>query len=290
MYNQNNEKSSANTVLIICVSVLSVMLIVILVIGILFFSGVISVSSGEPESVQTGYMAGEANTAAEHGEVQNIENTTVSGYRYVSNVRDSIYLRSEPVESSDANIICTIPLGTQVGFIEISNDVFSKINYNGTIGYSKTQYLSTEYTASNTTVVGYRYVVNVENSIYIRSTPSEANNSNILGTIPLGTQVGFIEQTNSTFSKIAYNGMVGYAKNIYLSSSYSNSYSYGTTMTVCNVKTSIYLRNAPREESGNIICEIPVNSAVTLVERTNNVFYKIRWNGKTGYAKAEYLR
>ena len=61
-------------------------------------------------------------------------------------------------------------------------------------------------------------------------------------------------------------------------------------MTVCNVKTSIYLRNAPVENSGNIICEIPVGSTVEFLENTNGTFYKIRWNGKVGYSKAEYLR
>ena len=92
-----------------------------------------------------------------------------------------------------------------------------------------------------------------------------------------------------SFMKIYYQGKYGYSKAEYLST--SPPYSGGSVyMTVCNVKTSIYLRKQPVEDSSNIICEIPVNSTVEFLGNANGTFYKIRWNGKEGYAKSEYLR
>lgn len=60
---------------------------------------------------------------------------------YVANVKNSIYFRSAPTEDS-SNIICEIPFGTAVTFLENTDAVFAKISYNGTDGYVKREYLS----------------------------------------------------------------------------------------------------------------------------------------------------
>ena len=229
MNNSNNK-----TGLVVALSILSTCLIVVLVLLVLFLTGVISTSPKDDTAAATQQTSTTtAEQAPAQAQAQEQEqaptqaqmptqttppaisgNTTVSEYRYVANVKYSIYLRSAPTEN-DGNIICEIPLGTQIGYIEATNGVFSKINYNGTIGYSKTEYLS-------------------------RTKPNLSTPSNIL--------------------------------------------------TVCNVKVSIYLRSAPVENGNNIICEIPVGTQVELIERTNSTFYKIRYNGYVGYSKAEYLR
>lgn len=218
------------------------------------------------------------------------ENTAVIAQKFVANVKYSIYLRSEPVEN-DSNIICEIPLGTQVGFIENSNTVFSKINYNGTIGYSKTQYLS-DYMpniSANTTVSSYMYIANVKYSVYFRSEPQE-NSGNIICEIPVNTMVGFIEKTDTVFSKINYNGSIGYVKSQYLSSAIPHQAYSSSTMTVVNVAHSIYLRSTPSEASNNnIIMEIPVGATVTYLDTPDSTFHKISYGGTVGYSKQIYL-
>lgn len=215
---------------------------------------------------------------------------------YVANVKYSIYFRSAPIEDK-SNIICEIPLGTPITFMENADTVFAKISYNNQEGYVKREYLSAaapqataqSVSGGNTTVAYYVYVANVKNSIYLRQDPSE-NQSNIICTIPLGTRIGFIESAGATFSKVAYNGKYGYVKTEYLSTYAPSSAATSTSMTVCNVKTSIYLRSNPTEDNNNIICEIPVGSRVEYVNSGNGTFYKIKWNGYTGYSKSMYLR
>lgn len=142
-------------------------------------------------------------------------NTTVSKYVYVANVENSIYLRSSAAEYSN-NIITTIPVGTQVGYIEPANSVFSKIKYNGTVGYAKTCYLSDYYYKKPSTPSStYFTVSNVKTSIYLRSTPKEDPN-NIICEIPLGTVVRYLGESSGGFYKISYNGYIGYSKSIYL--------------------------------------------------------------------------
>ena len=75
------------------------------------------------------------------------DNTTVIGNYYVVNCQTSVTLRRTP--STTSVELAQVPLGQTVGFIEESNAEFSKVNYNGTIGYILTQYLSAQPPAQN---------------------------------------------------------------------------------------------------------------------------------------------
>ena len=302
-YNGYYQKQNSNKGLIITISVLAGVIVIAVAALIFAVFGFMSNDSSTAAVVSTPQLAPTAAPAAAPAQeaVSNaaaapaapVENTTVSKYMYVANVKYSIYFRSAPAEN-DSNIICEIPLGTSVGFIENADSVFAKINYNGQIGYAKQIYLSDSkpyiYTgSSNTTVAYYVYVANVKNSIYLRSEPVE-NDSNILCEIPLGTSVGFIENADSVFAKINYNGQIGYAKRQYLSHSRPSTSSSSSTMTVVNVKHSIYLRSTPSEASdSNIITEIPLGATVTYLGTPNSTFYKISYGGTVGYSKQIYL-
>jgi len=161
---------------------------------------------------RTGYIKSEYLSNSDPGPYVDNSNKTVIRYMYVANVPNSIYLRSSASENS-SNVITTIPLGRQVGFIEMANSIFAKVNYKGTIGYVKYEYLSNYAPSTYTT---YMTVCNVPHSIYLRSSASEASKSNIICEIPVGSTVEYISTPNSTFHKIRWNGMVGYAKQEYL--------------------------------------------------------------------------
>lgn len=60
------------------------------------------------------------------------------------------------------------------------------------------------------------------------------------------------------------------------------------TYYVVNCNVSITLRPKPDVSSGEI-CQIPLGSAVSYVESAENGFYKIIYNGLTGFSLASYL-
>lgn len=283
-----NQKN--NTALVVTVAVSITLIIVMIVAIILLSSNIFSINLSQSSVNQesTELINQKQTTSKTPDESTVVDNPTTM---YVTNVKNSIYLRSEPVED-DKNIITTIPVGEQVVWIENTNIIFSKISYNGTNGYVKRDYLSTKkpplntVTSGNTAIYKYMYVTNVKNSIYLRSS-AEENSDNVITTIPLGTEIGFIEHTNNVFSKINYNGTIGYAKTKYLADSSNNDYTY---LTVYNVKKSIYLRSEPRENTDNIICEIPLGTVVRYLGNANGGFYKISYDGYTGYSKSIYLR
>lgn len=66
------------------------------------------------------------------------------------------------------------------------------------------------------------------------------------------------------------------------------SYPKYETYYVVNCKESITLRPQPDVSSGEL-CQIPYGSAVSYIESAQNGFYKIVYNGATGYGLAAYL-
>ncbi|MGL6108215.1 C40 family peptidase [Romboutsia sp.] len=110
--------------------------------------------------------------------------------------------------------------GTDVGFISESNG-WSKISHNGKIGYMSSQYLSNKNNDSSNNnnnnntdnSIKSNKVVN-GNSVNFRTGPSTSNSS--MGKLNKGTEVGFISESNG-WSKISYNGKIGYMSSQYLS-------------------------------------------------------------------------
>ena len=310
------KKKGNKGAMIAIISVVSVIIVVGAIVAVLFATGVIGKSKEEKLADKAMSIFGDINDEAEKAAEEALDaaddddndddedddsDKKESGeIRYITNCDDSAYIRSEPKDSSD-NIIATVDYGEKVIFLKNINNKFAKVKYDGETGYVERANLSsskpaakkkeTNQSISDNTVKKYMYVANVKNSIYLRSEPKEEQ-SNILFTIPLGEQVGYIETANGAFSKISYNGTIGYAKTCYLSDSapYYGQTSGSSYMTVCNVKYAIYLRSQPYENPNNIICEIPVGSTVEFLENTNGTFYKISWNGNVGYAKSIYLR
>ena len=142
------------------------------------------------------------------------------------------------------------------------------------------------------------YVINCHTSITLRS--DDYPGAPEILQIPFGAAVSFISNAENGFCKVVYNSHTGYALSSYLGyekqstpapapSGYDKS-SKDTydTMFVVNCKQSITLRKSDSTSAGEI-CQIPLGSAVSYLGKANNGFYKIIYNGHTGYALASYL-
>ncbi len=114
--------------------------------------------------------------------------------------------------STSASKIGTLSKGTEVGFISESNG-WSKISYNGKVGYVSSRYLSNKLNTSSTDNNVKSTKVVTASSLNFRSGASTSASK--IGTLSKGTEVGFISESNG-WSKISYNGKVGYVSSSYL--------------------------------------------------------------------------
>ena len=239
---------------------------------------------------------------------------------YIVNVKDAANMYA--VASTTGGKAATIPLGTQVAVYTSSDQNGMKmVEYNGVKGFVEPNYLSEDYTlvqnqqkinseeaaraaeaqrlaslpaGSSATQVKYpMWVCNVQNSIYLRTNPSEA--APVITTIPLNTKVYYIDTCGSWY-KISYNGQMGYSKVQYLTASepYTPSYnpSYSSSYrTVTGVKHSVYLRVRAIADTSqsNIICEVPLGATVRYLGTVGD-YTKVSYSGYTGYISSQYLR
>jgi hypothetical protein len=141
-----------------------------------------------------------------------MSNTNVVATYYVVNCQKSITLRSEP--STSASEITQIPFGKAVGFIETADNGFSKINYDGLVGYGLSSYLSGDKPSARKTERRWAQVVNCEEWITLRSSPSTS--AGFLVRIPLGAYVTCLGDAGNEFYEVEYDGKHGYALKAYL--------------------------------------------------------------------------
>lgn len=133
------------------------------------------------------------------------------------------------------------------------------------------------------------YVVNCSEFITLR--PGDSTTSGEICKIPLGASVSYVSTAGNGFYQVVYNGQTGYALASYLSetpgSAAAGEAAYDT-MYVVNCNEFITLRASDSTSAGEI-CKIPLGAAVSYVSTAGNGFYKILYNGYTGYALASYL-
>ena len=160
-------------------------------------------------------------------------------------------------------------------------------------------------TAPVTTAANYSetmFVSNCAESISLRESPS--TQARALRQIPFGAPVTVLGSTENGFYQVIYNGVTGYSLASYLvsyqpseserlerqaGSTVSSKTSGGyRTMYCVNCREYITLRSIP-STSGADLAHIPLGASVSYVGTAENGFYEIIYNGRRGYALAQYL-
>lgn len=160
-------------------------------------------------------------------------------------------------------------------------------------------------TAPVTTAANYSetmFVSNCAESISLRESPS--TQARALRQIPFGAPVTVLGSAENGFYQVIYNGVTGYSLASYLvsyrpseserlerpaGSTVSSNTSGGYhTMYCVNCREYITLRSIP-STSGADLAHIPLGASVSYVGTAENGFYEVIYNGRRGYALAQYL-
>ena len=133
------------------------------------------------------------------------EQTADTEYRLIT--ADSVNFRSGP--STNYSSICKLNKGDKVEYIGVSGS-WIKVKFEGKTGYVYGSYVG-EYTSTSLSI---KYVT--ASSLNVRKGASTSYS--VIGTLSKGTKVEVISTSNG-WSKIKYNGSVGYVSSKYLSNS-----------------------------------------------------------------------
>ena len=185
--------------------------------------------------------------------------------------------------STSGRILTTIPKGKTVTILsEKDENGWYKVSYDGKTGYVSRSYLTT----SNSTPAVSKTGTATEN-LNLRDKASTSGK--ILTTIPKGKTVTILsEKDENGWYKVSYGGKTGYVSGSYLTTSPSGS----TTITTKTgtATENLNLRNQA-SLSGKILTTIPKGKTVTILsEKDENGWYKVSYDGKTGYAISNYIK
>lgn len=130
-----------------------------------------------------------------------------------------------------------------------------------------------------TNTEGGLYVVNCNESISLRSSPSVE--ASALAQIPLGAAVQVVGNGTHGFAHVSYKGINGYALYDYLTP-------HATLYRVVNCNEYISLRNAPSTGAATLGI-VPLAASVRFVKDAGNGFYYVDYRGTLGFVLSEYL-
>ncbi len=180
-------------------------------------------------------------------------------------------------------IIATLSKGTKVEVISESSG-WTKVKYDGRLGYIASNYLEDIKINSNTSVTKE---VSTD-SLNVRSGPNTSYS--VLGKLKKGTKVSVISENNG-WSKINYNGKEAYVSSRYLSSISQNNNDTSKPESIKETKEvntdSLNVRSGPGTNYSKL-GKLSKGSKVGVISESNG-WSKINYNGKEAYVSSKYL-
>lgn len=118
----------------------------------------------------------------------------------------------------------------------------------------------------------------------LRSGPD--TDSAILDTASQNDQVIVLEKASGDWYKVSFDSQIGYMSADYISLATVADATIGAGV-VDTEDSSLRMRSGPSTDS-SILCSIPDNTVVQIIG-INNGWYKITYNGQTGYVSSNYV-
>lgn len=143
-------------------------------------------------------------TQTENGEQQEAED---QGPQYVTTTT-TVNVRSSDSEQADK--LGKVSNGTKLQVLEQRPNGWTKVDYEGKEGYIKTEFLQLAESAAGTETIG---TVTATTNINVRASASET--ADRLGVLSGGDSAELVG-TEGDWSKIKYNGQIGYVKSEYV--------------------------------------------------------------------------
>lgn len=213
----------------------------------------------------------------------------------ISGAKTTAALNLRSGAGTNKSIIMTMPKGAEV-IVGLTQDGWCKIVYNNTAGYASAEYLKSVSKVSGNfgtgTISG--------NDVRVRS--GAGTKYSVIATCDKGEKMP-ITGASGTWYEVSYNGKTGYVSSDYVKVSVGTAASTATKPTQSSsssasastsgfkgavIGTSVRMRSQP-----NTNCETLgyySNGVTMTVLGSVKDWYKVSYNGKTGYISAQYMR
>lgn len=216
-----------------------------------------------------------------------------AGAAGISGAKTTAALNMRTGAGTGNSIIMTMPKGAEV-IVQSTSNGWSKIVYNNTVGYASAQYLSAAGEVSGSFGTG------TISGSDVRMRSGAGTSYSIIGTYDKGTQMKITGAAGNWYA-VSYSGKTGYVSADYMTLS-AGATSSGTSKPAQTpaptpgtggfngaiIGTSVRMRSQPNTSSS--ILGYYSNGVTMKVLGSVDGWYKVSYNGKTGYVSASYMR
>ena len=200
---------------------------------------------------------------------------------------DGVNMRS--AASTDSRIIDTLITGTTVDVLEHNPAGWSKVRYDGSDGFIRSDFLvrggnggssttSSSSSSSGGTVIS---TVNISRIINFRSGPS--TDTDIIRQLSVGTIVEILENRADGWSKVRQNGTEGFIRSDLLTEPGSNQ-----AVLILKTNGNVRLRKGPSTDH-DMIELLPGGTNVEVVEQRSDGWSSVKYDGKDGFIRSDLL-
>ncbi len=191
----------------------------------------------------------------------------------------NVNLRSGP--GTSFGVLLVIPNGATVNTTGSVQNGFTQLTYNGTTGWSASQYISITGGTTSALVA--------DGPLNLRSGPGTS--FSVLAVMPTGASLTITGALTNGFYPVRYNGTAGYAaaEFIQIGSNPTPTPTTPSGQIATVIDGSLNLRTGPGLNF-SVILVMPGGSTVTITGALQNGYYPVRFGSTNGYASATYLQ
>lgn len=216
----------------------------------------------------------------------------------VSNISTSLNVRKSP--STSSAVITRLTNGTEVKVVSTEGDWYKIYSDSFGYGYASKSYISIVGSGNNNSnsdnnqavITQKGTIINISSTLNVRA--SANTGSKVIGTLRNGNSIDIIAKEGSWY-KISYNGTTGYVYGEYVKVNNNESKpetpstpEATQTGKVVNVTTTLNIRSGAGTNYG-IVGRVGANATVNILGQEGG-WYKISYNGLTGYVSSDYIR
>ena len=222
----------------------------------------------------------------------------------VSNISTSLNVRKSP--STSSAVITRLTNGTEVKVVSTEGDWYKIYSDSFGYGYASKSYISIVGSGNNNSnsdnnqavITQKGTIINISSTLNVRA--SANTGSKVIGTLRNGNSIDIIAKEGSWY-KISYNGTTGYVYGEYVKVNNNESKpetpstpeipstpEATQTGKVVNVTTTLNIRSGAGTNYG-IVGRVGANATVSILGQEGG-WYKISYNGLTGYVSSDYIR
>ncbi|WP_434796474.1 SH3 domain-containing protein [Terrisporobacter vanillatitrophus] len=225
-----------------------------------------------------------------------IKNDNYISTAYAATIKETVY-SAEGIAKSNLNVrkgpdttytkVGSLKKSTKVTIVAKSSNNWYKIKFNNGYAYVSSQYITITTNKPEPSETPYSTTGTANDNINVRKGPDTTYNK--VGSLRKNTKVTIVAKSSNNWYKIKFNNGYAYVSSQYITITTNKPKPSETPCFAAGTITdNINIRKGPNTNYAKI-GSLKKNAKVSIVAKTSNNWYKIKFNNSYAYISSQYV-